>query len=853
MPEDTAAPSPNVEAALAFLREWPATFVHLTHIAVDPATGEKGRIESRAFSGGDLDSGVVEQWLRERAASGSTYFSVNSLITPIDRKASKTDVREMVALHADIDLPEGTEQVAGTEALLARVGSLKWEPTLVIASGGGVQCFWVLRPDARIAVKGDSAAIEAAEAYNKTVEAECARVFEGVGKVDHCFNIDRIMRLVGTINVPDQKKRERGRVARLATVAANSGKTYAPSDFGATLPTTTTASGVPAASNRRQPAEANIDWDEARAIFVDKKFTREKLAVVLHGDPETLASLLHGDNLHRLHEEHTKLGCRVAQGPYGSFSDVTMAVARGLARSRTELTNEDLAAILGDQGLPGNRHVTRQKDDKARQRAISRAIAKARTDVQGGIRRAAATAAGVPIWRDTEDPAGLIPTSNMRNAMIAVVALGVECRLNLFKHRVEMSYQGTTAELRPLVGEHTDDATGAIREVIDERWGVDFGDKNVHDAVMSIARRNSYDPVLDYIDRCEAEHGGHALLDSWMVDLLGAEDTELNREIGRCVLVASVRRARHPGEKFDMITVLEGIEGLEKSGLIELLYGKEYFNDQHILGMDDKTVMEQLEGRWGYECADLTGMSRAEVESVKAFASRTTDRGRRAYGRTTEEVKRRCVLWGTTNDDHYLLSQTGNRRFLPVAVPHAIDLDAVAAVRDQLWGEAAIAERDLARYPLGKMVNIPRHLWAAAGVEQEARRIKDPWEDVIESMQRFVTTRDADGRQQVRVIHHAPTTPDADESPSATSATERVASQVVLEHVLRVPIGQQTQFHYTRLATVMDKVGWRRPKKGTLRIGDRSVRGYWRPATEDAATYAAPPPRGEEPQDDIPF
>ena len=129
------------------------------------------------------------------------------------------------------------------------------------------------------------------------------------------------------------------------------------------------------------------------------------------------------------------------------------------------------------------------------------------------------------------------------------------------------------------------------------------------------------------------------------------------------MLVAACRRARVPGCKFDFITVLEGPEGIDKSTAIRVLAGDDNFNDQSILGASDKEVQEQLEGTWMHENADLAGMRRADVEQVKAFASRQIDRARPAYGRVREDRPRRSIEWATTNNETYLLSQTGNRRW----------------------------------------------------------------------------------------------------------------------------------------------------------------------------------------------
>jgi predicted P-loop ATPase len=74
-------------------------------------------------------------------------------------------------------------------------------------------------------------------------------------------------------------------------------------------------------------------------------------------------------------------------------------------------------------------------------------------------------------------------------------------------------------------------------------------------------------------------------------------------------------------------------------------------------------VQEQLADIWIHENADLAGMRKAEVEAVKAFASRQSDDARPAFGRVLVRQKRHSIEAGTTNSSEYLQSQTGNRRF----------------------------------------------------------------------------------------------------------------------------------------------------------------------------------------------
>src|SRR5258708_31669833 len=190
---------------------------------------------------------------------------------------------------------------------------------------------------------------------------------------------------------------------------------------------------------------------------------------------------------------------------------------------------------------------------------------------------------------------------------------------------------------------------------------------------------------------------------------MGVAETPLNRQIGRLVLIAAVRRARQPGVKFDQILVLEGREGIDKSNAIKVLAGEDNFSDATILGLNDKEQMEAIKGRWLYEIADLSGISRAEVESVKNFASKTYDRARRAYGKCTIDQPRRCIFFATTNESNYLKSQTGNRRFWPVKVER-VDIDSLRRDRDLLWGEAAALES------AGACIVLPESLWAVAAI-----------------------------------------------------------------------------------------------------------------------------------------
>jgi predicted P-loop ATPase len=107
--------------------------------------------------------------------------------------------------------------------------------------------------------------------------------------------------------------------------------------------------------------------------------------------------------------------------------------------------------------------------------------------------------------------------------------------------------------------------------------------------------------------------------------------------------------------------------------------------------LGDKDALMAIQTAWIVEWAELDNMRKAEVTAIKSFLTNQDDSYRAPYGKKMEKHPRKCVFAGTTNEFEFLISKTGNRRFmvLPVAQkPAQIDTDWIAENRDQIWGEA---------------------------------------------------------------------------------------------------------------------------------------------------------------------
>ena len=206
-------------AAIAFLQRWALAGPWvLTAIKTD----RKG-IDTKTFRPDSLDA--LKTWLDTFNGQRNIYFHVNPPLHDLAKKAEREDIRSVDWLHIDVDPRAGEEigeeQTRALGLLTTNLPKGVPKPTVVIFSGGGYQGFW--RLEEGIEIGGDLPKAEDAKRYNIQLEL--------LFGADNCHNIDRIMRLVGTVNLPDARKIKKGRVAVLATLVDFNDLEYPIDDF----------------------------------------------------------------------------------------------------------------------------------------------------------------------------------------------------------------------------------------------------------------------------------------------------------------------------------------------------------------------------------------------------------------------------------------------------------------------------------------------------------------------------------------------------------------------------------------------------------------------------------------------
>lgn len=274
-----------------------------------------------------------------------------------------------------------------------------------------------------------------------------------------------------------------------------------------------------------------------------------------------------------------------------------------------------------------------------------------------------------------------------------------------------------------------------------KRWWVDTDDvefyaymeayygittkEKMNDGLLLVSGRNRINDVERYLKGLKWD--GIKRLDTLLSDYLGADDTAYTRAVMRKSLCAAVARGIIGGVKYDYMPIFAGPQGIGKSTFLANL-GKEWFSDS-LQTFEGKDAAELIQGTWINEIGELTAMSKQETNAVKQFLSKREDIFRAAYGRNTNKYPRRCVFFGTSNEDDFLKDVTGNRRFWPIDVgihlaKKSVWQDMPGEV-DQIWAEA------YAYWMLGEPLFLPKELEAMAAEQQEKHREASGKEGII--------------------------------------------------------------------------------------------------------------------------
>ncbi|HAC61295.1 MAG TPA: hypothetical protein DCF66_03900 [Lachnospiraceae bacterium] len=379
--------------------------------------------------------------------------------------------------------------------------------------------------------------------------------------------------------------------------------------------------------------------------------------------------------------------------------------------------------------------------------------------------------------------------------------------------------------------EWTDDDDCQLRAYL-EKFSKRFSRAAVFDATNNVANERMYHPVREYLEALP-EWDGVERADRILVDFLGAEDSEYVRQVTRKTLCAAVRRVYDPGCKFDTLLVLNGAQGLGKSTLIRRLGGK-WFGDSLLLSdicYSGKSAVEKIQGVWIEEIAELSGLKKVDIETLRSFITRQDDYGRPAYGRRAVHRPRQCVFFGTTNaqSEGFLRDTDGNRRFWIVDVPEEGGRRSVIGKNadlhqpeiDQIWAEIKKRVAD------GEPLYI-----TDKDVLEEARRVQarnieaDPRQELIEAYLDKLLPEDWYDRSADDRINFF-------KYDDGTAAGTRLRQFVTYMELWTEALGEDpkkmSRIDKGAMKAIMMRLGWKIPPK-TVKIRGKVMRPFMRNA-----------------------
>ena len=237
----------------------------------------------------------------------------------------------------------------------------------------------------------------------------------------------------------------------------------------------------------------------------------------------------------------------------------------------------------------------------------------------------------------------------------------------------------------------TDADDSRAREYIESKYKM-YSEKKLDDALRILFREREYHPIKQLIDTTKWD--GIERIETLLIKWLKCEDTPYSREVSRLIFSGGINRLYNPGCKFDDVPVLIGTkQGEGKSTFVRWLALRDEFFTE-VCEVEGQKGIEALEGAWICEIAELLALTKVkDIEAVKSYITKQSDKYRKPFDRRVTEHKRQCIFIGTTNKEQFLTDKSGNRRFYPIKVHQSgyelfDNKDQIQSDILQCWAEA---------------------------------------------------------------------------------------------------------------------------------------------------------------------
>lgn len=314
--------------------------------------------------------------------------------------------------------------------------------------------------------------------------------------------------------------------------------------------------------------------------------------------------------------------------------------------------------------------------------------------------------------------------SNAAKAVVRPDFVDIDIRFDQFRDEIMFALAGSGRWQA-----FTDPDYARLRITMEKRGFKAVGRELIRDVVLLAADEQPFDSAVTWLNGLEWD--GVSRIESFYHTHFGTADTAYTRAVSMYMWTALAGRVLEPGVKADMVPILVGPQGCGKSSGVEALSPDPAFFTEISFAEKDDDLARKMRGRLVAEIGELRGLNTKELESIKAFVTRTHENWIPKYREFATQFPRRLVFVGTTNEDEFLADKTGNRRWLPVEVSK-VDVKAIKNDLLLLWAEARETFKRLGGIQFRDAERL------GAGVHEQYT-IKDAW---LETVEKWLDTPD---------------------------------------------------------------------------------------------------------------
>ena len=220
--------------------------------------------------------------------------------------------------------------------------------------------------------------------------------------------------------------------------------------------------------------------------------------------------------------------------------------------------------------------------------------------------------------------------------------------------------------------------------------------QDITDYITQYATRHKYNPILSAIQSVKWD-GKNRVSEIYDIFKIPADTEEgkysrifIQKWLMQCVC-GLFNNIENPFS-LDIILVFQGKQGIGKTRFFEMLaLNSKFFGEGICLDPRDKDSIIQATSKWISELGELGSTMKKDMDSVKAFLTKSTDEYRTPYGKASLHYPRMTSFVGTVNDEQFLIDQTGNRRFATVPLSLDLVIDYESQIKPfnalQLWSQ----------------------------------------------------------------------------------------------------------------------------------------------------------------------